>query len=343
MVARAKALHCGAALAMRQGDAIVTQSLLSESLAIFEEIADRQGVADVLERLGIFSYAQGDFAASRKSLRKSLALFRALENKSCIGWTLSDLGMLARLEGDNEEARSLLEESLGNLRECDDRRGLAYTLNNLGQLMRVEGDLARAQALLEESLAAAREVGDKPFTGWALLCLGEVARRQGNFPQARACLMEGLLIAHDIGYVRHISQGFVAFGVLVMQQGDHMRGVRLISAAVALHGPVRTSLDSAVEHRPADVVSQPLIVQDQFANRIRELFALPTALEPAGALTLASGSRRTRGLDRVGRSTELVCGDMRHHRRLAGSICGMARRSAQIPGRRHRMAAAARA
>ena len=97
----------------------------------------------------------------------------------------------------------------------------------------------------------------------------------------------------------------------------------------------KPSRPSAVEHRPADLVSQPLILQDEFANRIGELFALPTALEPAGALTLASGGRRTRGLDRVGRSTELVCGDMRHRCRLAGSICGVPERlrSALLPQR----------
>jgi len=98
------------------------------------------------------------------------------------------------------------------------------------------------------------------------------------------------------------------------------------------------SRPSTVEHRPADLVSQPLILQNEFANRIRELFALPTALDPAYALTLASGGRRTRGLDRVGRSTELVCGDMRHHRRLAGSICGVPSGSAQLSCRSHGMA-----
>src|SRR5438270_9512137 len=95
---------------------------------------------------------------------------------------------------------------------------------------------------------------------------------------------------------------------------------------------------STVEHRPADLVSQPLILQDELANRIWQLFALPTALEPAGALTLAFGSRGPRGLDRVGRSTELVCGDMRHHRRLAGSICGVPSGSAQLSCRSHGMA-----
>src|ERR1019366_2289775 len=75
----------------------------------------------------------------------------------------------------------------------------------------------------------------------------------------------------------------------------------------------KPSRPSTVEDRPADLVSQPLILQHEFANHIRELFALPTAPEPAGALTLPSGGRRTRGLDSVGRSTKLVCGDMRHH------------------------------
>src|SRR5438477_12378520 len=83
------------------------------------------------------------------------------------------------------------------------------------------------------------------------------------------------------------------------------------------------SRPSAVEDRPADVVSQPLIVQDEFANHVRELFALPTALEPSGALTLASGGRRAHGPDRIRRSPKLVCGDMRHHSRLAGSVCGV--------------------
>jgi len=44
------------------------------------------------------------------------------------------------------------------------------------------------------------------------------------------------------------------------------------------------------------------------------------------------------GLDRVGRSTKLVCGDMRHHGCLAGSVCGVASGSGQLSGRSHGMA-----
>src|SRR5438132_11942959 len=105
-----------------------------------------------------------------------------------------------------------------------------------------------------------------------------------------------------------------------------------------MSGPQCEHRLSTLEHRPADLVSQPLILQDEVANRIRKLFALPTALEPAGSLAIAFGGRGARGLDRVGRSTELVCGDMRHHRCLAGSICGVPSGSAQLSCRSHGMA-----
>jgi hypothetical protein len=98
----------------------------------------------------------------------------------------------------------------------------------------------------------------------------------------------------------------------------------------------RDPCSSAVEHRPTDVVPQPLIVKDEFADRIRELIALPPALEPAGA-RLASRGRRARRLDRVGGSTELVRGDMRDYCRLARCICGMPSGSAQLSGRTHGM------
>src|SRR5258708_11989045 len=44
---------------------------------------------------------------------------------------------------------------------------------------------------------------------------------------------------------------------------------------------------SAVEHRPADVVPQLLVVEYELANRLRELVALPPALESPCALALS--------------------------------------------------------
>src|SRR4051794_2890487 len=97
-------------------------------------------------------------------------------------------------------------------------------------------------------------------------------------------------------------------------------------------------MPSAVEHRPADVVSQPLIVQNQLANRIGQLLALPLALEPASALGLARRDSCTYRLDRVSSSTELVCGHMRDYSRLAGSVRSMPSGTLEIPSRSHGVA-----
>ena len=99
------------------------------------------------------------------------------------------------------------------------------------------------------------------------------------------------------------------------------------------------SRPSAVEHRPADLVAQPLIVEDEIAYRVRELCALPFTLETAGFFSLTCWRRCTRGFDGVGRRAQLVCRDMGHRGRLAGSKCRVAGGAAQIARRSHGMAA----
>src|SRR5262249_44388393 len=90
--------------------------------------------------------------------------------------------------------------------------------------------------------------------------------------------------------------------------------------------------------RPADVVPQPLVVEYEFANRLRELVTLPPALQPPCALALALGRARTRGLDRIGGRAEFVRGDVRDGPGLASSVRGMPCRPTQVPGRGHGMA-----
>src|SRR2546423_13114340 len=96
---------------------------------------------------------------------------------------------------------------------------------------------------------------------------------------------------------------------------------------------------SAVEHRPADVVPQTLIVEHELANRLGELVALPQALESPCALALSFRCGSTGGLDRVGGCSELVRGDVRDDSCLAGGVCSMACCPTQVSCRRHCMAA----
>ena len=111
-------------------------------------------------------------------------------------------------------------------------------------------------------------------------------------------------------------------------------------AVVCVAGPgIRaTRVRSAVEHRPADIVPQPLVVKYELANLLRELVTLPPALASPCTLTLASCHASTCGLDRIGGRTEFMRGDVRDGPGLASSVSGMPCRPAQVSGRGHCMA-----
>src|SRR5205814_4638133 len=88
-----------------------------------------------------------------------------------------------------------------------------------------------------------------------------------------------------------------------------------------------------VEYRPADVVPQPLVVEYELANRVRELVVLPPALESPCVLALSFRGSSTCGLDRIGGRTELMRRDVRDGRGLAGSVGGMPCCPTQVSGR----------
>ena len=93
---------------------------------------------------------------------------------------------------------------------------------------------------------------------------------------------------------------------------------------------IQASRRSTIEYVPADFVAQLLVVKHEIPDFVRKLCTLPCALEATGFFGSTVRRRRARGLDRVGRSAELVCSDMRHRCRLAGGICGVPRGSAQV-------------
>src|ERR1700756_5372052 len=105
-----------------------------------------------------------------------------------------------------------------------------------------------------------------------------------------------------------------------------------------MQAALRPNARSAVKHRPADVVPQPLVVKYELANRVRKLVTLPLALESTCRLALALRHSSACGLDRVGGRTELVRGDVCDGPGLASSIRGMPCCPTQISGRAHCMA-----
>jgi predicted ATPase/DNA-binding CsgD family transcriptional regulator len=181
---RAKALSQAGYAAIWQGDYQRSASLLEESMALFEELGDKPGVAITLFHLGAMALHGGDHERARALRREAEALRRELEDRQSTGLLLYFLGMAAVDEADHDEAVALVEESLALHRELGDLRGMAMCLTILGVSALDLGDAERAAALYEEDLRVLRRLRDKTGTTYGLRGMAGVAALRGDAVRA---------------------------------------------------------------------------------------------------------------------------------------------------------------
>jgi hypothetical protein len=94
---------------------------------------------------------------------------------------------------------------------------------------------------------------------------------------------------------------------------------------------------SAIEGEPADFVSQALIVQNKFPDRIWQLFTLPLTFQATCLIPLTLSDGCAYRLDRIGGCPQLMCGNMRHGCGLSGGVGRISGRAMQVSGGCHCM------
>jgi predicted ATPase/Tfp pilus assembly protein PilF len=196
---RARALGRAGGLARSQSDYPQARKLLEESLSLYRELDDKDGVATALNNLANVALEQGDYHRAVSLWEESLSLSRESGNKQGTSATLNNLGQVAALLDDYARASLLLEESLALSRGLGNKDGVAATLNNLGAVAAYQGDFARGGALLEESVALFQELGNKQGSADSLGELGRMAYRQGKYKRAAALHQKSLQLSQDLG------------------------------------------------------------------------------------------------------------------------------------------------
>jgi predicted ATPase len=239
---RARALDAAGTLAWHQASYAQARSFFEESLSLFRQADDKQGIAGTLHGLGILAEEQGDYDAARTFLEESLAAKRELADRRGLAASLNSLANVVSDQGGYSAARSYLEESLSLLRDIGYRQGIAAVLHNLGNVARNQGDDVTARSLLEESLAIKRELGDKHGIALSLPCLGELAQAQGDNLTARALYNESLVILGDLADRRGTAVCLEEIAGLAAAQGEPMQAARLFGAAESLREAIDAPL-----------------------------------------------------------------------------------------------------
>jgi predicted ATPase/DNA-binding SARP family transcriptional activator/uncharacterized protein HemY len=232
--ARADALRGAGGLVAMQGEYTSARSLYEESLSIYRELGDRNGIAHCLGSLGNATREQGDYASAYALYEESLAIYRNVQDRSGIAYCLGNLGDAAYEQGDYPTARSLYEEALALRRELGDRNGIAYGLGNLGIVAFLQGDYATARSLYEESLTIFQELGDKGGIATFLNNQANAARHQGDFVFAASLYEKSLALRRELGDKNGIAASLNSQGNAARDQGDYVSARSLYEESLAI-------------------------------------------------------------------------------------------------------------
>ena len=116
--ARACALFAAAALALVQSDYVAARRRGEESLAIYEELGDRRGMARALNVLSPLSASREE---AQRLAARSLALFRECDDPAGTATALTRLSSIAHADRDYDTARAYHREALTIARSIGDR------------------------------------------------------------------------------------------------------------------------------------------------------------------------------------------------------------------------------
>jgi tetratricopeptide (TPR) repeat protein len=203
---RARGLYWLARFSVWQGDEATPLALYEESLAIFQELKDTEGIASTLGDLSTLYHMRGDHDRAILLAQQCLMLFRELGETGAIAWGLALLGWPNFTAGDIEQASVHWQESLTLFRAGNHQWGIASVLINLAKVAFEQGDYPRMNDYLTESMTRYRELGERWQIIHALDLFAYLVAAQAQ--QQEDPLPDGIRAARILGAVEVLCETF---------------------------------------------------------------------------------------------------------------------------------------
>ncbi len=180
LAARGKALSEAARLVCLQNEQDESVALAEESIALWQQLDDPQGLASAL-------------------------LYR--------GWP-------AIAQGDNELAKSVYEQGLQLLSPTDNLWLRAQLLFYMGAAEGFTFNFAQMRSYYAQSRALFEQVGDKSALADVIKDQGGMAILEGNYSEAISNLLLSIELSHALGYKQYVATAMGSLGFAVGLRGE---------------------------------------------------------------------------------------------------------------------------
>lgn len=207
---------------------------------------NRRAEAIARQRLGSIAREQACYPQARELHEQSMAIWDRLGDRAGVASAQNHLGFVAWLSGDPDRTDPLCLQALAEFRRGGNLGDVAVTLVSLGAgaLYRGESDLAAER--LGEALTISRRLGFQEGVAWSLHELAILARRRRRpTGEAEMMLRDALLVHHQLGDRWRMASVLEELAGSVLGRRDASAAVRLLACAQALRGRIGTPVPPA--------------------------------------------------------------------------------------------------
>jgi predicted ATPase len=174
------------------------------------------------------------FETARTKNDESMEIFRELGDDDGLYFAMGTGGLIALGQGQPELGRSLMEESGRERLKMGDKWASGAMFGFAATVALGQGDLTSARSLAEKSLSQGREIGSREVISVALPTMATIAGLDGDHERAAGLFEEGLTLSAEVGEWTNVAYYLERLAEISVTNGDLSRAARLAGAAEAL-------------------------------------------------------------------------------------------------------------
>ena len=203
---RARALVSAGGLALTLDDYTTAEAHLAEGETFFRQAGEHFYTARALSFSGTVALYQGALDLAHARFTESLHLYDPVADLAESLYSLEFLGETLLAMGDVEQAYQVLQMSLARARPLGYCLSLPQNLIDLARCERYLGDLGHAETHLQECLALTEQLGILRFRSQALCHLGWIALQRKTPSRAHELFTQSLQLFHELADMMGVTE-----------------------------------------------------------------------------------------------------------------------------------------
>jgi serine phosphatase RsbU (regulator of sigma subunit)/Tfp pilus assembly protein PilF len=204
-----------------QGDISRGMEYYFKSLKLREEIGDKRGIGESYNNIAYMYKAQGESKKSLETFLLALKYFEEAGDQTGIGLVYNNVGNIYKEQNQLKKSLEYLLKSVAIKKRLSDHKGLSSSYVNIGDLYEIQKMFDSAQVYYDAALTEGETAGNKSRISSAMENLASLSLATGKTDQALFYARQSLSLANELGFPERIRDSYLILSDIYFRKKDY--------------------------------------------------------------------------------------------------------------------------